>query len=94
MLLNTGINDPEASLYSGLHGAMDQAEHEFHICWLLTHIKDVTVWGGNHKTDKRSFQGSTRYIFSNVKSSTLLQVYELSLSVYLVSCHKIVMKNG
>lgn len=75
MLLNTGINGPEACLYSVLHRAMDQVEHEFHICWLLTHIKDVTVWGGNHKTGKRSFQGSTRYIFSNVKSSTLWKVY-------------------
>lgn len=27
----------------------------------------MTAWGRNHIIDKKSFQGSTRYIFSNVK---------------------------
>lgn len=60
-------HQPQTCLYSSARGTTERVKHKFDVCWLQTHVKDVTVWGRNHRIDKRSFQGSTRYIFSNAK---------------------------
>lgn len=60
-------HQPETCLYSSIHRTAERVKHKFDICWLQTHVKDVTAWGRNHIIDKRSFQGSIRCIFSNVK---------------------------
>lgn len=60
-------HQPQICLHRSAHGTTEQVKPKFDICWLQTHVKDVTVWGRNHRIDKRSFQGSTRCIFSNAK---------------------------